>query len=118
MGTTEADQGICGVAKADKSAANFQIQIALWRTRHTNLPKIGDSSKEEDERNPPNPEEKLPTTEDCKFVPFSGQKISFSYLVETKPLIDPHQRGKHSAMDCETPRHSTILWIGTLSFLF
>ena len=37
---SETHQGICGVAKADESAANLKIQIALWGTSNADLPQV------------------------------------------------------------------------------
>src|SRR6267143_1303203 len=49
MGTAESDKRIGGVAEAEKSATNFQIEIALWRACDADLPQVEDYGKKEDE---------------------------------------------------------------------
>src|SRR6267143_3538063 len=48
MGTAESDKRIGGVAEAEKSATNFQIEIALWRACDADLPQVEDYGKKED----------------------------------------------------------------------
>ena len=50
MRAAEAHQGIGGVTETNKSAAHFQIQIALWGARNADLPQVKDNSKKEADR--------------------------------------------------------------------